>query len=193
MTLTDRIEIDPDVMLGKPVIRGSPPKLGLECRDASFQWGIALLLRRDLALLHEVPQESHSPSIREAPAVAEISPRAKDPIVLGLARSEARVLLTEDKDFGLLAYAGGHRTAGVLLIRFPTDARSGLREAVLSVVAESSVSSAARSSLYIPLDFEDTVRALLRTPPPPPETTGSRKAEKPKARKGMKRKAAKKR
>ena len=31
-------------------------------------------------------------------AVAEISPRAKDPTVLGLARSEARVLLTEDKD-----------------------------------------------------------------------------------------------
>lgn len=52
---------------------------------------------------------------------------------------------------------------------------------------------AKREPLHIPLDFEDTVRALLRTPPPPPETTGSRKAEKPKARKGTKRKAAKKR
>jgi predicted nuclease of predicted toxin-antitoxin system len=69
-------------------------------------------------------------------AVAEISPRAKDPVVLGLARSEARVLLTEDKDFGLLAYAGGHQTAGVLLIRFPSDARSSLGEAVARVVAE---------------------------------------------------------
>jgi Domain of unknown function (DUF5615) len=37
-------------------------------------------------------------------AVAEISPRAKDPAVLAFARAEARVLLTEDKDFGLLAY-----------------------------------------------------------------------------------------
>ena len=36
-------------------------------------------------------------------AVVEISPRAKDVAVLALARSEARVLLTEDKDFGLLA------------------------------------------------------------------------------------------
>lgn len=69
-------------------------------------------------------------------AVVEISPRAKDPVVLGLARSDARILLTEDKDFGLLAYAGGHQTAGVLLIRFPSDARSSLGEAVSRVVAE---------------------------------------------------------
>lgn len=69
-------------------------------------------------------------------AVVEISPRAKDPVVLGLARSEARVLLTEDKDFGMLAYAGGLQTAGVVLIRFPNDARSVLGEAVSSVVAE---------------------------------------------------------
>lgn len=69
-------------------------------------------------------------------AVVEISPRAKDPVVLGLARSEARVLLTEDKDFGLLAYAAGQQTAGVLLIRFPSDARSNLGDAVSSIVAE---------------------------------------------------------
>jgi predicted nuclease of predicted toxin-antitoxin system len=69
-------------------------------------------------------------------AVAEISPRAKDPVVLGLARSDERILLTEDKDFGLLAYAGGHQTAGVLLIRFPCDARSSLGETVSSLVAE---------------------------------------------------------
>lgn len=69
-------------------------------------------------------------------AIVEISPRAKDSVVLDLARSEARVLLTEDKDFGLLAYAGGHQTAGVLLIRYPNDARRNLGEAVSSVVAE---------------------------------------------------------
>jgi len=69
-------------------------------------------------------------------AVVEISPRAKDPAVLALARSEARVLVTEDKDFGSLAYAGGHETAGVVLIRFPGDARSGLGEAVVTVVTE---------------------------------------------------------
>jgi hypothetical protein len=36
----------------------------------------------------------------------------------------------------MLAYAGGQETAGVLLIRFPSDARSRLGESVLSVVAE---------------------------------------------------------
>ena len=66
-------------------------------------------------------------------AVAEISPRAKDPAVLALARSDARVLLTEDKDFGLLAYGSGQVTTGVLLIRFPGNARSALGEAVVSV------------------------------------------------------------
>jgi predicted nuclease of predicted toxin-antitoxin system len=69
-------------------------------------------------------------------AVVEISPRAKDPAVLALARSEARILLTEDKDFGSLAYAGRHETAGVVLIRFPGDARSSLGDAVVSVVNE---------------------------------------------------------
>jgi hypothetical protein len=48
---------------------------------------------------------------------------------------------------------------------------------------------AKRAPLYIPLDFETTVKALLQTPPPPAGSPGSRKA-KPKARK---RKAAKKR
>ena len=45
-------------------------------------------------------------------AIAAINPGVEDEVVLALARSEARVLLTEDKDFGLLAYAGGRETAG---------------------------------------------------------------------------------
>ena len=56
-------------------------------------------------------------------AVAEINRGAKDPAVLALARSEQRVLLTEDKDFGLLAYAGGKHSAGIVLIRFPGNAK----------------------------------------------------------------------
>jgi predicted nuclease of predicted toxin-antitoxin system len=66
--------------------------------------------------------------------VADVNPGAEDDLVLALARSEARVLLTEDKDFGLLAYAGGHDTAGVVLIRFPGHARSSLGQAVVKVV-----------------------------------------------------------
>jgi predicted nuclease of predicted toxin-antitoxin system len=69
-------------------------------------------------------------------AVAEINCGANDPSVLALARSEQRVLLTEDKDFGLLAYAGGKQTAGGILIRFPGSARSTLGHAVVSVVRD---------------------------------------------------------
>jgi len=69
-------------------------------------------------------------------AIVEINPGAEDDVVLALARSEGRVLLTEDKDFGRLAYAGGSKTAGVVLIRYPGNARRSLGQAVVSVVAE---------------------------------------------------------
>jgi predicted nuclease of predicted toxin-antitoxin system len=69
-------------------------------------------------------------------AIVESDPGAEDDAVLRRSVSESRVLLTEDKDFGLLAYAGGHQTSGVILIRFPGDARSSLGATVASAVAE---------------------------------------------------------
>jgi predicted nuclease of predicted toxin-antitoxin system len=69
-------------------------------------------------------------------AIAEISPGVEDDVVLSLAHSETRVLLTEDKDFGLLARAAGHDTAGVVLIRFPAGARSAVGRALVDLVAE---------------------------------------------------------
>ena len=69
-------------------------------------------------------------------AITELSPALKDDAVLALARSEARILLTEDKDFGLLAYAGGQHTAGVVLVRFPADARRELGQTLVSLAAE---------------------------------------------------------
>ena len=69
-------------------------------------------------------------------AIVEINPGAEDEIVLRLARSESRVLLTEDKDFGLLTYAGGQETAGVVLIRFPAGVRRELGRAIVDIVHE---------------------------------------------------------
>ncbi len=69
-------------------------------------------------------------------AIVEVSPGADDSSVLDVSRTQRRVLLTEDKDFGLLAYAGGHETAGVILIRFPAHARSSLGRSVVDSVAE---------------------------------------------------------
>jgi len=86
---------------------------------------------RDYAVVRALRDVGH-----DVTAVAQISPAAIDSDVLALARSEARILLTEDKDFGLLAYAGGYETAGVILIRFPADARSELGQTLVSAVSE---------------------------------------------------------
>ena len=69
-------------------------------------------------------------------AVAEVIPRAEDESVLALAHSAGRVLLTEDKDFGKLAYADGKKTAGVVLIRFSAGARGTLGQAIVDLARE---------------------------------------------------------
>lgn len=69
-------------------------------------------------------------------AITEFMPAARDDAVLHVAHSEARILLTEDKDFGMLTYASGRQTAGVVLIRFPANTRKQLSQTVVSVVGE---------------------------------------------------------
>ncbi len=53
-----------------------------------------------------------------------------------LARSDGRILLTEDKDFGQLAFAARAEAPGVILIRFPPSARATLPAAVQQLVRE---------------------------------------------------------
>ena len=67
-------------------------------------------------------------------AVAEVSPRAVDERVMGLAVRGRRLLLTEDKDFGQLVFANQRATGGVILVRFPAAARGGLARAVVDLV-----------------------------------------------------------
>jgi len=55
---------------------------------------------------------------------------------MDLALAADRVLLTEDKDFGWLVFAGRMDSPGVILIRFPASARRSLADAVLKVVSE---------------------------------------------------------
>jgi len=69
-------------------------------------------------------------------AIVEVNSGAEDEAVLAVARSEGRVLLTEDKDFGKLAYADGQETSGVVLIRFPAGVRSALGQAIVDVVTD---------------------------------------------------------
>ena len=53
-----------------------------------------------------------------------------------VALASGRILLTEDKDFGQLVYANGQASRGVILIRFPSQARSQLGPTVVAAVEQ---------------------------------------------------------
>ena len=63
-------------------------------------------------------------------SVAESFPSASDRQVLQHAVKEKRILLTEDKDFGEWVFAHGEKIYGVILIRFPANARKQLGEEI---------------------------------------------------------------
>ena len=58
-----------------------------------------------------------------------------DAEVIALASHERRILLTEDKDFGWLAFVAGAGSEGVILVRFPATVRSLLGHAITDLVA----------------------------------------------------------
>lgn len=67
-------------------------------------------------------------------AVSESHPGASDSTVIALAVGMARILITEDKDFGQLVYASGHGHSGVLLLRYPFKLRHLIAEQILTLV-----------------------------------------------------------
>jgi predicted nuclease of predicted toxin-antitoxin system len=67
----------------------------------------------------------------EVVAVCEIMSRSSDRDVIKLSHAENRVLLTEDKDFGWLVFVSHADSAGVVLIRFPGNARSTLPDTMV--------------------------------------------------------------
>jgi predicted nuclease of predicted toxin-antitoxin system len=69
-------------------------------------------------------------------ALTEITTYSVDSDVIALASQEKRVLLTEDKDFGQLVFASQADSAGVILIRYPGNARKSLQDAVVKLVHE---------------------------------------------------------
>ncbi|HUY28168.1 MAG TPA: DUF5615 family PIN-like protein [Candidatus Binataceae bacterium] len=84
---------------------------------------------RDFAVVRALRDAAH-----DVIAAAEIFPSVDDEVILKLAHDDARILLTEDKDFGELVYAAGQKNCGVILIRFPASARRPMAEAVLEAV-----------------------------------------------------------
>jgi predicted nuclease of predicted toxin-antitoxin system len=56
-------------------------------------------------------------------AVPEVATGTEDSAVIEMAVHEARIFVTEDRDFGQLVYAAAKPTRGVILLRFPSNAR----------------------------------------------------------------------
>lgn len=71
-------------------------------------------------------------------AVSEVTIRSEDQQLINQADDEGRILLTEDKDFGWLVYVSHEISAGVVLIRFPGNARSFLSSAILDLINDHS-------------------------------------------------------
>jgi predicted nuclease of predicted toxin-antitoxin system len=85
----------------------------------------------DFAVVRALRAEGH-----DVLAVSEVQFRSIDGDVMELALTENRILLSEDKDFGWLVFAGRVESPGVILIRFPASARGLLAESVLKLVRE---------------------------------------------------------
>jgi predicted nuclease of predicted toxin-antitoxin system len=68
--------------------------------------------------------------------IRAIRPGADDEWVVDLAVSEYRILLTEDKDFGWLIYAHGHKAIGVIFLRYPVSERQRIAQDLVELVKQ---------------------------------------------------------
>jgi predicted nuclease of predicted toxin-antitoxin system len=63
-------------------------------------------------------------------SIAEEAPGLTDSDVIGIAKLENRILITEDKDFGELVYAHQRPHGGVIFIRYPSYAKKSIADAI---------------------------------------------------------------
>jgi len=83
----------------------------------------------DFAVVRALRSAGH-----DVQAVVEVAAGAEDKKVLRLATASGRILLTEDRDFGRLVYAHGQETIGVMLLRYPANARRDLARDVVKLI-----------------------------------------------------------
>ena len=178
MALHPRISIDPAVMLGKPVIRGTRIPVELLLRKLSEGATIEVLID---AYPHLTADDVRAAMAYAADAIADeetmIEPRrgaspepdrvrfladescdglvirelrgaghdvlravdhlrgASDAVVIRAARDDGRVLITEDRDFGHLVFAGASPRPAWSTSRWPIEARAELARRVVATVA----------------------------------------------------------
>jgi predicted nuclease of predicted toxin-antitoxin system len=85
----------------------------------------------DFAVVRALRADGH-----DVLAVSEFMQRSDDRELIDQANLEQRILLTEDKDFGWLVFVSHAESAGVILIRFPGDARHSMVQTIRRLVQE---------------------------------------------------------
>jgi predicted nuclease of predicted toxin-antitoxin system len=85
----------------------------------------------DFAVVRELRSTGH-----DVMAVSEFQQRSVDEELMELAYRDDRILLTEDKDFGWLAFVAHRNNPGVILIRFPAASRPVLPASIVRLVTD---------------------------------------------------------
>ena len=85
----------------------------------------------DFAVVRALRAEGH-----DVLAVSEVMQRSDDRELIEQSHRERRILPTEDKDFGWLVYVSHADSSGVILIRYPGNARRTLIQSIEQVVEE---------------------------------------------------------
>lgn len=67
-------------------------------------------------------------------SVAEDFPGIEDELVAERALEEDRILLTEDRDFGHYVFARSRRQVGIVLLRYPFEARARLLKQIKELI-----------------------------------------------------------
>jgi predicted nuclease of predicted toxin-antitoxin system len=68
-------------------------------------------------------------------SILEAGPGAEDSTLMDIALRDRRVFITKDRDFGQLVFAAESAGPGVILLRFPSAARTNLPAVVVELVA----------------------------------------------------------
>jgi len=84
--------------------------------------------------------------------------------VIALASRDGRILLTEDKDFGWLAFVANAGNEGVILVRFPATTRQAVGPSVLDLVT--SQGEALRGSFTVLQPGHARISRGFRVPSP---------------------------
>jgi predicted nuclease of predicted toxin-antitoxin system len=85
----------------------------------------------DFAVVRALRSAGH-----EVIAVSECRQRSVDEELMEMAYRDGRILVTEDKDFGWLAFVAHRNNPGVILIRFPATSRPELPSSIIQLVNE---------------------------------------------------------